>query len=74
MKNKITSKSLQKGMEKYIDHIIKTELKEKDYFPYLVLIPDKKYKKSEVMKLKFVKYNTKTKTITFKITKRDHKF
>ncbi|MBI2667628.1 hypothetical protein HYX17_02550 [Candidatus Woesearchaeota archaeon] len=59
---------------KYIYRTAKAELKKRDHLPDLVLIPDKKYKKSEVMKLKFVKYNPKTKTLIFKITKRDHKF
>lgn len=54
--------------------IAEAELKKKAHFPDLVLIPDKKYKNSEIMKLKFVKYSPKTKSITFKITKRDHKF
>lgn len=59
---------------KYIYRTAKAELKKKAHFPDLVLIPDKKYKNSEIMKLKFVKYSPKTKSITFKITKRDHKF
>ena len=59
---------------RYVYRIAKAELKKKIHFPDLVLIPDKKYKKSEVMKLRFIKYNPKTKTLTFKITKRDHKF
>ena len=58
---------------KYIYYIAKTELIKKAHYPDLVLIPDKKYKGSET-RLKFVKYNPKNKTITFKITKRDHKF
>ncbi|MBI2105887.1 hypothetical protein HYT56_03560 [Candidatus Woesearchaeota archaeon] len=59
---------------KYIYRIAEAELKKKASMPDLVLIPDKKYKKRNVMKLKFVKYNPKTKSITFKVTKRDHKF
>ena len=59
---------------KYIYKIADAELKKKSHFPDLVLIPDKKYKKTEIMKFKFVKYNPKTKNIIFKITKRDHKF
>lgn len=59
---------------KYIYRIANAELEKKLHFPDLVLIPDKKYKNAEEIRLKFVKYNEKTKTITFKITKRDHKF
>ena len=46
----------------------------KAHYPDLVLIPDKKYKDSTEMRLKFINYNKKNKTVTFKITKRDHKF
>ena len=59
---------------KYIYYIAKAELMKKAHYPDLVLIPDKKYKDSTEMRLKFINYNKKNKTVTFKITKRDHKF
>ena len=68
------NKKIVKETGRYIYHIAKAELKKKIHFPDLVLIPDKKYKNSKEMRLIFVKYNPKTKILTFKITKRDHKF
>ncbi len=58
---------------KYLCYIAKAELMKKVHCPDLVLIPDKKYKGTET-RLKFIKYSSKNKTVTFKITKRDHKF
>ena len=46
----------------------------KAHYPDLVLIPDKKYKGSTETRLKFINYSKEDKTVTFKITKRDHKF
>jgi len=74
MKKRAKSRNRIKEIGKYIYYTAKVELKKKDHLPDLVLIPDKKYKNSEETRLKFIRYNPKTKTITFKITKRDHKF
>ena len=59
---------------KYLCYIAKAELMKKTHYPDLVLIPDKKYKGAKETRLIFVNFNKKDKTVTFKITKRDHKF
>ncbi len=72
----ILEKSRIKEIGKYICYIAKSDLIKKVHCPDIVLIPYKKYQKkgSSEMRLKFLKYSDKNKTVLFKITKRDHKF